>query len=61
MGMPGNEQALPDTVGGWPSRLEGVLCPLERRAAMVTYMELFTLMLVIIGIVALFNQENKKK
>ena len=56
-------QALPITVGGLALSSEGCQSlPLEKGGLlMITYGELFQFCLVIIGIVGLFIQANKKK
>ena len=56
--------ALPATVGGWLLRSRrGLLAPsiVEGGDTMVTYSELFSYSLVIIGIIGLVLQITKKK
>jgi len=55
---------LPATVGGWLLHPEGTSCPFrdsEGGDTMVTYSELFSYTLVIIGIIGLVIQITKKK
>ena len=56
--------ALPVTAGGWLLRTEGTSCPFrkwEGGDAMVTYSELFSYSLFIIGVIGLVIQITKKK
>lgn len=54
--LKGTEACAVITVGGWPSISRGAPCPPERGIAMVTYGELFTYSLVLIGLASLVIQ-----
>jgi hypothetical protein len=56
--------ALPAMVGGWPSQQGAASLPSDRKKGglqMVTHSDLIQLGILIVGIIALFFQVNKKK